>query len=187
MPGGRLVSSPLLPIAEAGSEDVRSHQMLRVVQEEIALSRINVSEDARLRVLAQLDRLPVGMRSSIGRYLLDSLAEMSKLPPGENQWLLRKVVGGRGTEHLAFGVSSSISEVVQGLFRNWVCLRHQQARDRLGDPDLTTVGVLLTPRRGAPPWDTTMVAATGDVGFTSVERKQLEKVWPLDEGELPLA
>ena len=44
---------------------------------------------------------------------------------------------------------------------------------------LTTVAIVLTPREDERrPWDTTMVAVSGDVRFSAEELRQLRELWP---------
>jgi hypothetical protein len=188
----RHFSSPMLPLNPAAAGDEADHRMFRLVLEDIAVTSLGqgqsggpepIDEESRLAVLAELDRLPMGLRSQIGRYLVNGLGEMKKVPPTEVQWRMRRVFGGRGTEHLAFGVGSRSAKEMRLGFGAWVSLRHQQALETMNGEDLTTVGVILTPRFDHRAWDTTMVAASGQFHWGEDGRRRLEGLWPLDPNE----
>ena len=178
---GPTISAPLLPLAPAGSDDLEAHYMVREVLEAIASPRSLVANETdRLRVLAELDRLPVGHRANIGRFLLASMEEVLPGPTGQIVWRMRSLRGPAGQAHLGFAVSSrSHSEELQDLFGWWVQLRHNDALTTRGDlEDLTTVGVLLTPRDEGEKWDTTMAAISGDPKFSEEELATLREIWP---------
>ena len=67
-PGWRQISSPVLPMRAAATEDdAQRHLLVRVIFEDIAISVApRVAETERLRFLAALDGLPVGHRGAIG-------------------------------------------------------------------------------------------------------------------------
>jgi hypothetical protein len=106
-------------------------------------------------------------------------------PDGMTDWRQRRVVGapedGQSVQ-LAFGVcSQEHSEMIRDVFSWWVQLRHHQVYEaRLTDGGtFTTIGVVLTPRRdGVRPWDTTMIAATGDLQLDEETLAQFRQVWP---------
>jgi hypothetical protein len=178
---GPTISAPLLPLAPAGSDDLEAHYMVREMLEAIAAPRSLVaSESDRLRVLAELDRLPVGHRANIGRFLLASMEEVLPEPAGQIVWRMRSLRGPTGQVHLGFAVSSrSHSAELQDLFGWWVQLRHHDVMTTRGDlEELTTVGVLLTPRDGGEKWDTTMAAISDDPEFSEEELVALREIWP---------
>src|SRR5262249_44884605 len=145
--GVRAVSAPLLPLA-AHPEDSRPHLLVRSIFEDIAVTPApDVDEATRLVVLAELDRLPVGHRADIGRFLEEGLAKTVEAKADETVWRLRRFIGGLERVHLAFGVCSQFSQMHRDLFGWWVQLRHHEHCQVRGDSDFTTVGVLLTPRR----------------------------------------
>jgi hypothetical protein len=177
-------SAPLMPMRPAGTEeDAEPHLLLRTMVEDIAVSPAPRGENDRLRVLAALDNLPVATRAKVGEYVLDA---MNSITPQEGgaEWRLRRVVspsGATGTVQLGFGVcSAEHDEVVQAVFLAWVQLRHHEVFEVIEEGDsLTTVGVVLTPRTdGTRPWDTTMAAATGDLGLTEDEIDRFREAWP---------
>ncbi|HEX4187801.1 MAG TPA: hypothetical protein VHY83_07895 [Solirubrobacteraceae bacterium] len=177
---GRQVSKPMLPLAPAASEDLEAHLLVRHIFEAIALSPPRQFEEAeRLRVLAELDRLPVSHRADIGRFLLDAMDEVEATPDGYTVWKMRSMRGPAGGAHLAYAASSAPhSEMIQDLFGLWVRVRHDEVLVARGDIEqLTTVGVLLTPRGGFDHWDTTLAATSGDPGLTHEERAVAKDLW----------
>lgn len=97
-------------------------------------------------------------------------------------WRLRRFVGGLERVHLAFGVCSQFSEMHRDLFGWWVQLRHYQHCESRRDTDITTVGVLLTPRRdGVRAFDTTISAVRGELKFSDEELHALRQAWPDQE------
>lgn len=180
--GGRVVSTPVLPMF-AHPNDWRPHLLVRSIFEDIALTPApNVDEAERLGVLAELDRLPVSYRAEIGRFLEDGLAKTVEAREGETVWRLRRFVDGLERVHLAFGVCSQFSEMHRELFGWLVQLRHYDHCHVRGDNDITTVGVLLTPRSdGVRAFDTTMFAVRGELHFSDEELRALRDTWPTQE------
>jgi hypothetical protein len=183
--GGYRISSPLLPLAPTGTDDELALALLRSIYEDIAIVPIKgLDERARLKALAELDRLPVGLRANIGRFLIDGLDEAVHVPADETQWRFRRPVGGRGKAHLGFGVCSQQFSAPQedpiyhDILRSWVELRHHELQQITGDMDLTTVGVVLSPRHdGKRLCDTTMVAVSGDLKLTDEELSAFREFW----------
>jgi hypothetical protein len=185
--GGQPVSTPLLPLAPAASDDRGAHELVRTIFEDIAITNLMTSSETdRLRVLGELDRLPVGVHTEIGRNIRDAKTEMLQADPDHMFWRLKILRGPAGQAHLAFGACSRPhSTEIQELFSWWVQLRHHDALVARKDLEhLTTVGVLLTPRNDKRrPWDTTMSAVSGDPGFSAEELEALRTVWPSTPGE----
>jgi hypothetical protein len=68
------------------------------------------------------------------------------------------------------------------MFGWWVQLRHYDHCQVRGDTDVTTVGVLLTPRHdGKRAFDTTVAAVPGELQFTAEELAVLRQAWPMQE------
>jgi hypothetical protein len=180
--GGRTVSAPLLPLA-AHPGDWRPHLLVRSIFEDIAITPApEVDEANRLTVLAELDRLPVSHRAQIGRFLEDGLAKTAEAEDDETVWRFRRFVGGLDRVHLAFGVCSQFSQMHHDLFGWWVQLRHYEHCQVRGDNDVTTVGVLLTPRHdGVRAFDTTMITVRGELQFSEEELQALRQAWPDQE------
>ena len=180
--GGDVVSAPLLPLAPVATSDRRAHEMVRLIFEDIAATRLRqATELQRLHVLAELDKLPVGQRSEIGRFVLAAMAEVDREVEGGIAWRMRSVRGRDGRTHLGFGACSSPhTKEIQEVFGWWAQLRHYDLLERISaNKDLTTVAVLLTPRRdGQRPWDTTMCAVSGDLSFADEELEALRSIWP---------
>jgi hypothetical protein len=179
---GTQVHSPVLPLLPAASDDLDAHLIVRTLFEDLAKTvakRMSTSE--RLRVLAELDRLPVGERTGFGRFVLRAFEEVSTDDRDGIVWRLRSIRGAAGHAHLGFGACSHPhTEDIQAGFRTWVQLRHHDVLAATRDVDgLMTVGVLLTPCvRFRRPWDTTVVAVAGDFGFSAEELAELRALWP---------
>jgi hypothetical protein len=182
-PDGNRVSTPLLPLEPAATQDEPAHRMLRVILEDIATSPLGTtSESRRLKILSELDRLPIAYRSQVGRLLLTALDEIADEPADETKWRFRRIRGelGRGRlVQLGFGVGSAFSQMHQDAFGSWVQLRHYELQEVAGDAEeLTTVGVLLTPRGdGVRDWDTTMSAVSGRIDLPMDDLALYRKIW----------
>ncbi len=182
-PGMRRLSTPLLPLAPAGHDDTRAHMLLRVIMEDIALIPIpeQITEDRRLLVLAELDEMPVGYRTALGRAIFEMMRMVAKAPKDEIVWRFRRIGDEGGKPHLVFGVCSrQHDEHINEAFIQYVMLRHHEyGEDRQGGADdLHSVGILLTPRpRSGRPWDTTMVHVSGDLKLTASELSQIRNFW----------
>jgi hypothetical protein len=182
---GRKESTPLLPLEPAGIEDRPAHLMVRIIQEDIAESPLGTiaAEKDRLKILADIDLLPVTRRADWGRLLLDTLDAFGDVPEDETGWRFRRFNREVGTDRvlqLGLGVcSSSHNEMHDAHFGGWVLWRHHQVQQSLGsDRPLRTIGVLLTPRRdGLRPWDTTLKALDGPVELTPEEISIYREVW----------
>jgi hypothetical protein len=184
--GGYRVSAPLLPLAPAGTDDEAALILLRSVFEDLAITPTGGREEKdRLKALAALDSLPVALRANIGRFLIDGLEEAATIPDEEgSQWRFRRPVGQRGKAHLGFGVCSqqfkaySEDPYHHDVFGWWVQLRHHELQQITDDPDLTTVGVVLSPRQdGQRLFDTTMAVVSGDLGMTDEELAGFREFW----------
>ena len=181
--GAEVVSTPLLPLAPVAASDRRAHSLVRMILEDIATTRLTqATELDRLRVLAQLDRLPVGQRANVGEFLLDAMSKVVQEGSDDGTaWRMRSVRGRDRRTHLGYGVCSRpYDETVQHAFGLWAQLRHfDLLQAGLSHDELTTVAVLLTPpRRGQRRWDTTMTAVSGDVGFDPDVLATLRSLFP---------
>jgi hypothetical protein len=118
----------------------------------------------------------------MGRFLEDGLEKTVEAKQDETVWRLRRYVGGLERAHLAFGVCSKFSEMHRELFGSWVQLRHYDHCELRGDTEITTVAVLLTPRRdGVRAFDTTVSAVRGEIEFSDDELAALRNLWPDQE------
>jgi hypothetical protein len=195
---GRAVSAPQLPLRSLPGDE-RAHLLVRSLFEDIALAPLPdaLKEKDRVALLAELDRLPVSHRAEIGQFLTDALEQTADAPTGQTVWRQRRFLGGREALHLAFGVcSDEFSEMHRDLFSWWLQLRHYEwVKVRVeeletGDDveQLTSVGILLTPRSdGRRVFDTTMLMARGEIDFTEDELRALRDVWPPDAEQAPVA
>lgn len=178
--GGTSVSTPMLPLEPAAHGDRAAHQVVRAIMEDVATARFTkASDEMRLRMLAELDRLPVGQRGGIGQYLLDGMAQVEN---GEwTDWRLRSIRGVSGRLNLGFGtLGRPHSSDVEHGFQLWLRLRHYDLLQVADQPeDFVSVAVLLTPRtRGRRRWDTTMAACIGSISFSDSELRTLRELWP---------
>lgn len=156
--GGQPHSVPLLPAAPAGSDDDEAHTMVRIMLE------------AWQRVLASLDSLPVGYRTDLGRFLLDALAAVTQAEQGTTAWRMRTFLAGPDWDQLGFAVCSTLTDHTRAAFSAWLQLRHHERGQHSDLAELTSVGVLLTPRTdGYRDWNTTVVAVSGDPALTNEE------------------
>jgi hypothetical protein len=174
-------SVPILPQAPAGHDDRRAHRLLRVILEDIATTPISgeATEGDRIRVLAEIDNLPVAHRTALGQLLFEMMEQVMQAPDGQSLWRFRSFVTPDGRLQLGFGACTRFGPEIQGAFGYWVMLRHhQRAQDIGGAHDLVTVGVLLTPRYdGLRPWDTTMARVEGEIDLTAEELDRLLELW----------
>ena len=182
---GRVFASPMLPVAPAATDDRAAHQLVRALFEDIATARFTKADELnRLRILAELDRLPVGQRAQVGQFVLEAMQRVSEHRSGDAMWQLRSLRGDGGGVHLGFGACSRpYTEEILHTFALWAQLRHRDVvsvtRDVAG---LTTVAVLVTPRTdGRRPWDTTVVAVSGDIQFAPQELATLRSAFPASE------
>ncbi|MFF5985384.1 hypothetical protein ACFY78_41805 [Streptomyces olindensis] len=177
--GGQPHSVPLLPAAPAGSDDDEAHIMVRIMLEDVATSPIGPDErEAWQRVLASLDSLPVGYRTDLGRFLLDALATVTEAEEGTTVWRMRTFIAGPGQDQLGFAVCSTLTAHTRATFSAWLQLRHHERGEHADLADLTSVGVLLTPRTdGYRDWDTTVHAISGDPELTDDELRTYQNLF----------
>lgn len=183
---GRAVTAPLLPMAPAGTDDLQELMLLRALMEDIALTNLTSSrEEDRLKLLSELDRLPVAQRALIGGRVLSYMDEVDddSREPGL-VWRFSSVRAADGRIHLGFGTCSRpyTDPSVQAGLEAWTRLRHydvlQAAEDDLAD-ELVTVAVVVTPRTDDHrPWDTSVAAVSGRVDFTAQELRVLREHFP---------
>jgi hypothetical protein len=180
---GALVSAPLLPFAPA---DLNRAPLLRMILEDVAVHGISQSADepSRLRLLARLDRLPVGHRDDLDAFLRDAFGLILQARDSEIAWRFRQFAGGNDSDLLlAFGACSVWNDYTDAAYRAWVSLRHHQMQEATNNPDLVTVAALLTPTKNPNrPFDTVVVSAEGDLGFSQEEYDDFYEVWG-DAGE----
>ena len=174
-------SVPLLPTAPAGSDDDEAHTMVRIILEDIATSPPRpVEPEARQRILASLDSLPVGHRTDLGRFLLEALSAITQadIETGTSVWRTRTFIGDTDSDQHAFAVCSEQSELTRAAFTAWLRLRSHERADSAGVDSLSAVGVLLTPRPdGRREWDTTVVLIEGEPKLTDEELQAYRRLW----------
>jgi hypothetical protein len=178
--GARIVSTPLLPLAPAAHDDSQAHLLLRMIQEDIATIPLTGWDEAqRTAVLTELDSLPVAQRTKLGRYLLGMLEQVSVADSREVLWAFRRVLStSHNAPHLVFGTCTRYDDGTSWAFGQLVRLRHYEQCQASGLVELTSVGVLLTPRHdGLRPWDTSAVRVSGPVEISDDELTQLHNLW----------
>lgn len=173
------VSAPVLPMVPGYERDEEAHAMYRFVLEDIATSPLDPAyEDERQRLLGALDSLYVAHRTELGRMLLDALSDARRRPETSVTWRLRTYKADTGSHQLGFGVTSQFDERTQEALAEWLMLRHHERCVRLGMTDLTSIGVVLTPRPGRPDdWITTLASVAGDTGLDASDVARLESRW----------
>jgi hypothetical protein len=153
---------------------------VRAVLEDIATAPLpeGLQQADLLDVLAAIDATPVAYREELGKSWLAWIREVAELPSDEIAWRFRGHIWPDRPYLLLGTANRHISEIQAGLGA-YVSLRHQQHIEALPERrEMTTVGVLLTPRTdGRRPWDTTVVATRGDQGLDDDERALFQRAW----------
>ncbi len=181
VPGAQHVSLPLLSHEPANGDDEGTYWVLRQICEDIAVSGgfgRDVDEADRLTVLAAIDSLPVGYRSSLGSILLDRLDAARRAGPDESMWHF-KCVSGIGPQLLFGVVAITEPKLLAAKLASYVSLRHEQLRE--ADPlfgESLSVAIALSPSDDRqPPWDATLTATRGAQSFGQGEREACEELW----------
>lgn len=159
----KYLSTPMLPFEPLETEQ-RSHQMVRDLLEDIALSLQDLSETKQLHsVLSAIDALPVTHRSDLGDLLLESLEGAETNP---RRWRARRYFLNEG--QIAFVIAADSSEQMRRVFGAWAHYRHHQYLDLPEvDPSSLSTCVLLSPNKtGNREWDTSVVQIQGELEFT---------------------
>jgi len=183
---GERQSVPLLPMAPAGRDDDQAHGLVRVICEDIANTSTRPNEAELIRILATIDKLPVGYRTDLGRFLVDSLRTASETDAQTVYWNFRTFRSTLDVPQLGFGVCSRFDDTIHNTFRSWVLLRHHERGDATQLAQVLSIGVLLTPRSDViRKWDTTVVAVTGDPALTEEELAQSRHLWNRGEYSVP--
>jgi hypothetical protein len=188
---GRSEHAPLLPYAPTGATDERPFVLLRAIVEDIARAGLSgpIDEGGRLKALAALDRLPVSAREDIGRFLVEATDFVSSPPKGQTVWRQRRFVSEALPPPLQLGFAACSHEwddMIRDVFSWWLQLRHYEIAEALGGVhDLTSVGVLLTPRstRRYWPWDTSLLFVSGDLKLDEERLAAYRTMWPLEKGQ----
>lgn len=185
LPVTTIHSEPLLPLAPAASEDARSHAIVRMLLDDIAIGVAdNATETQRLDALSEIDRLQVGKRAMVGSYLREQFAVLSQPYGDQVAWRFRRFLGGPGSTQLGFGVCSRFDETIHYALKSWVMLRHHEFQSKFENEadEPITIGVLITPRRdGVRDWDTTMSMITGHTELDAEELAACVELWKSEE------
>jgi len=173
MKGAVKYHAPILSLTPAMEDDASAQAFYRMLLDEVAVTMLSDPElagEPRLVVLAHLDALPVSMRSTVARFLLDSITEVSKDVGGGVKWLTRTIRGTADGTQLLFGACSSQFDGFNVYLRNWVVVRHHDLREDAGAENCeTTLALVLTPCiNGRRPWEITICSVAGDVELDPV-------------------
>jgi hypothetical protein len=178
-PGLFSQSAPLLPQAPAGHGNERNHLIVRSVLEDLATAQFNDSVEHAdvLDILAAIDAVPVAYRAELGKMWQSWLYEVTQAPSSEITWRFRSHIW-PDRPYLLFGAAPRHDALIQEAFGGYVSLRNQQLLEAMPERrKIMTVGVLLTPRRGGRPWDTTAVATRGEQNLGVDQRALLMALW----------
>lgn len=153
--------------------------MARIMLEDIATSLTGPEEwEPWQAVLASLDSLPVGHRTSLGRFLLDALSAVTTAEAETTAWRMRTFIAGPDQDQLGFAVCSALTDHTRAAFSAWLQLRHHERGEDADLGSLTSVGVLLTPRAdGYREWDTTVQVISGDPDLSDADLRVYQGLW----------
>jgi hypothetical protein len=177
---GAAVSTAQAPLNLAGRDDMGAHLLLRVIMEDIARTPLAEEREVdRIKVLADLDGLPVDARTELGRTLLGFMAAIGSWT-GDGVRTETRLVAPNPDEFtpMVFMVASQFDEDVRGMFHGRVHLFHYdlhgpEATDRQG-----VVGILLTPSHHPERlWDTTMFAVDGSHGYQPTGMEEVRAIF----------
>ncbi|WP_329182816.1 MULTISPECIES: hypothetical protein [Streptomycetaceae] len=91
---------------------------------------------------------------------------------------MRTFTAGPDHDQLGFAACSKLTEYTRAAFSSWVQLRHHERGESADMRQLTSVGVLLTPRTdGYRDWDTTVFAVQGDLELSEEELQAYRALW----------
>ena len=184
VPGTKIYSEPLLPLAPVATENKADHLLYRTILEDIAgISHDpNMDEELRLLALADLDRLLVGQRAGVAQFLREKFNCACKVPPPAAEWHHRRIAVNESTQ-LGLGVCSRFDEEIQWAFGAWVRLRHHEFTQRVNPEEPVTVGVLLTPciKKRRRQWDTSMTAVRGRIELDAEELSACIELWKREQ------
>lgn len=178
------VSVPQAPLEPAGSRETNAHFLLRIIQEDIALSPAPSDDElTRIDVLSRLDSIPVASRTELGERLQSYMSEAkhwSKETLITSARIYLPVEPGEFESPIVFMVASRLDDLAHMVFRARFELLHYDFYAVSNLTDLMTVGVLLTPgTTSGRAWDTTMLAAKGDMdldpAYVEFVRAQLDR------------
>lgn len=178
------VSVPQAPLEPAGSLETNAHFLLRIIQEDIALSPAPAADElTRIDVLSRLDSIPVGSRTDLGERLQSYMSEAkhwSKETLITSARIYLPVEPGEFESPIVFMVASRLDDIARMVFRARFELLHHDYYTVSNLTELMTVAVLLTPgTTSGRAWDTTMLAARGDMdldpAYVEFIRAQLDR------------
>lgn len=175
--GARNESAPMLPLPPAEPTN-----LIRWILEDIAsVPRRDYSDEqarGRLTMLATIDSAPIETRERMAETVLAWFEQVQAAPADAVWWRVRNYIY-FGRMHLLIAVTGETDPIVAEAFGHLIRLRHVERGERRPvEADLTTVGVLLQPRRdGRLPWDTTAGMVAGRIELSTEERASMERMW----------
>lgn len=168
--GATVSSVPLAPLDPAGTAATSAHFVLRTIQEDVALCSIPAEEElTRIELLSRLDSIPVASRSDLGERLQVYMSEAktwSRRSLITSARIYLPIAGDEFDSPIVFMIASRLDEMAKMVFHARVELQHHDFFAIADMANLTTIGVLLTPgTTSGREWDTTFIAARGDLGL----------------------
>lgn len=184
--GAELDSSPELPFEPASEYNPAYFSLMRILQEDIAISEFVGEEAMRCHLLALIDSVPVRYRAELGELMYGWLRELhhpDAVGTSALAWRSRHIRALPPEPLLVFAVCSEpLTDDLIEAWKSYVYLRHHQHCTALDDfsERVYTIGIVLTPLWTDPPrWQTTMAAIRADPLLTPDEVATLEERWPL--------
>ena len=172
------MSTARVPLNPAGRDDMEAH-LLRVIMEDIA--RIPLAEERevdRIKVLADLDGLPVDARTELGRTLLGFMSAIGSWT-GDGVRTDTQLVAPNPdgfTPWCSWSPHDSTRRSV--VFHGLVHLFHYDLHGPEATDHQGVVGVLLTPSRHPERlWDTTMFAVDGSHGYKAAGMEEVRAIF----------
>ena len=118
-------------------------------------------------------------RTELGQLLDWMLEHVGQVVGDQRRWAVRRYFRDQDVPHLLFAACSLYDELTSSAFTSLVQFRHYELGQACGSFDgLTTVGILLTPRKdGRRPWDTSVVRVWEEVDYDPGPAEVLRKLW----------
>ncbi|HUR09526.1 MAG TPA: hypothetical protein VM347_43800, partial [Nonomuraea sp.] len=177
---GTAVSTARAPLDPAGRDDLAAHLLLRVIMEDIARSPFDEEREAkRIKILADLDGLPVEARTELGQTLLGFMSAVGSWD-GEGVRTETRLFAPNPDEFtpMVFMVASRFNEDLRDGFHSRVHLFHYDLHGSEAAEHQSVVGVLLTPSRHPERlWDTTMFAVGGSYGYGADGMEEIREMF----------
>jgi hypothetical protein len=190
--GAWFESHPHLPEPPAGyaedADDYMAFMLTRAMLEDVAVIDIGdpTRELDRLRLLADIDSVPLAYRAKMGRQLLEWLDDVGTVTDALKMQS-RRIVDSDSGRQLAFAAMHPLTAQTHELFRAWTLSIHRRNAEMLGVKmeGTRTTAVMLSPRLdGVRLWDTTTMVVVDDPGLDDIQWDGIEtflnagRIWP---------